>query len=234
MGKAKDERKQKIMMYLNETKFASLGELVEFLHYSDATVKRDLIELENEEQIRRTRGGAVLIDSEKVDAAYLTKVGNYVNDEEKRRIAERAVTYIEDDMTIFVDSSSTALHLIPYLKKIHGLRVVTNSVLTAALLSEHTAAEVTIVGGTVTNKKFTVNSVTAVNQLRTYHFDLALLSCRGYDEEKGATENTEGEAVFKQVLKDCTEKIILMVLESKRNKVYFYRSLLPEDIDIVI
>ncbi|EAC9666685.1 DeoR/GlpR transcriptional regulator, partial [Listeria monocytogenes] len=154
--------------------------------------------------------------------------------EEKRRIAERAVTYIEDDMTIFVDSSSTALHLIPYLKKIHGLRVVTNSVLTAALLSEHTAAEVTIVGGTVTNKKFTVNSVTAVNQLRTYHFDLALLSCRGYDEEKGATENTEGEAVFKQVLKDCTEKIILMVLESKRNKVYFYKSLLPEDIDIVI
>lgn len=234
MGKAKDERKQKIMMYLNETKFASLGELVEFLHYSDATVKRDLIELENEEQIRRTRGGAMLIDSEKVDAAYLTKVGNYVNDEEKRRIAERAVTYIEDDMTIFVDSSSTALHLIPYLKKIHGLRVVTNSVLTAALLSEHTAAEVNIVGGTVTNKKFTVNSVTAVNQLRTYHFDLALLSCRGYDEEKGATENTEGEAVFKQVLKDCTEKIILMVLESKRNKVYFYKSLLPEDIDIVI
>ncbi len=234
MGKAKDERKQKIMMYLNETKFASLGELVEFLHYSDATVKRDLIELENEEQIRRTRGGAMLIDSEKVDAAYLTKVWNYVNDEEKRRIAERAVTYIEDDMTIFVDSSSTALHLIPYLKKIHGLRVVTNSVLTAALLSEHTAAEVTIVGGTVTNKKLTVNSVTAVNQLRTYHFDLALLSCRGYDEEKGATENTEGEAVFKQVLKDCTEKIILMVLESKRNKVYFYKSLLPEDIDIVI
>ena len=51
----------------------------------------------------------MLIDSEKVDAAYLTKVGNYVNDEEKRRIAERAVTYIEDDMTIFVDSSSTAL-----------------------------------------------------------------------------------------------------------------------------
>ncbi len=53
-------------------------------------------------------------------------------------------------------------------------------------------------------------------------------------KKKGATENTEGEAVFKQVLKDCTEKIILMVLESKRNKVYFYKSLLPEDIDIVI
>lgn len=234
MGTAKDDRKKKIMFYLNKNKFASLGELVEFVHYSSATVKRDLIELENEEQIRRTRGGAILIDAEKVDAAYLTKVENYVNDEEKRSIAEKTITYIEDYMTIFIDSSSTALHLIPYLNRFHGLRVVTNSVLTATLLSENTNVEVTVIGGMVTKKKFTVNSVTAINQLNIYQFDLALLSCRGFDEDKGASEISEGEAILKQCLKECTDKIILMVLQSKKNKVYFYKSLLPDNIYRVI
>lgn len=234
MGKAKDERKVQIMAYLENHKFATLGELVEVLHYSEATVKRDLVELEAEEQIRRTRGGAMLIDSEKVDAAYLTKVGNYVNDEEKKEIATKAVEFIEDDMTVFIDSSSTALHLIPHLKRFHGLRVVTNSVLTATLLSEHTTVEVTIIGGMVTNKKFTVNSVTALDQLRMYHFDTAFISCRGYDVDKGATENSEGEAIFKRVLTTCTDKIVLMVLAEKQGKVYFYQSLQPDEIDVVV
>lgn len=234
MGKAKDDRKAQIMTYLEEHKFATLGELVEFLHYSDATVKRDLAEMDNDEQIRRTRGGAMLIDSEKVDVAYLTKVGNYVNDEEKKEIAAKAVEFIEDDMTVFIDSSSTALHLIPHLKKFHGLRVVTNSVLTATLLSEHTTVEVSIIGGMVTNKKFTVNSVTALDQLRMYHFDISFISCRGYDSDKGATENSEGEAIFKRVLTTCTDKIVLMALAEKRGKVYFYQSLKPDEIDVVV
>lgn len=36
---------------------------MEFVNYSEATVKRDLVELEKEGLVRRTRGGAMIIDN---------------------------------------------------------------------------------------------------------------------------------------------------------------------------
>lgn len=234
MPQAKENRKSQIMNYLTKHKFVLAAELVKELNYSLSTIKRDLVELEQEEQIRRTRGGAMLIDKEKIDAIYLKKLSNHTDNNMKNEIAKKASLLIYDDMTIFLDSSSTTLHLIPYLKKFHGLRIVTNSVLTATLLSEHVACEVNIIGGMVARKKFMVNSATALNQLLMYHFDIAFISCRGYDSEYGATENSEGEAILKQNLVKCADKIVLMTLPEKRGKIYFFQSLSVNLIDVVI
>lgn len=231
---AKVIRKTQIMDYLTKHKFALAIELVSELNYSLSTIKRDLIELEQDEQLRRTRGGAMLIDKEKIDELYLKKLSNYTEDDTKNKVAGRAAELVVDDMTIFMDSSSTALHLIPFFKKFHGLRIVTNSVLTATLLSEYVSCEVNIIGGVVARKKFMVNSVTALNQLLMYHFDIAFVSCRGYEIKKGATENSEGEAVLKQNLVRCADKIVLMTLPEKMGKIYFYQSLAVEDIDVVL
>lgn len=52
-----EERQIKIVNHLKSASFLRTTELVDLLNYSDATIKRDLVELEKKGLIRRTRGG---------------------------------------------------------------------------------------------------------------------------------------------------------------------------------
>lgn len=175
------ERQDKIVNHLKVENFMKTTDLVELLNYSEATIKRDLIELENQGLIRRTRGGAVIIDRRKIDIPYLMKVDKFNDDKEKERMAKLAKELIQNDMNLFIDSSSTALHLVHQLNKFEGLQVITNGVITASLLSEYTSAKVNILGGSIVPKRFTVNGSKAYHDALTYNVDLAFVSCRGFD-----------------------------------------------------
>lgn len=225
MNKSQSLRKNKILSYLAKDSLVSVQELVDNLDYSISTIKRDLVDLEKDGLIRRTRGGAMLVDITKVDTNYLLKLADHTQEQNKRRVASLAIKKVKNDMTLFLDSSSTVLHLIPYLSKFHGLHIVTNSSLTATLLAEYTTAEVIILGGIVGSKKFTINSAQALLQLRLYQFDAAFISCKGFSMNKGLTESTEGEALLKHELKNIAKDIYVLATPNKRECIYFYKSL---------
>ncbi|NRG30770.1 DeoR/GlpR family DNA-binding transcription regulator [Niallia circulans] len=228
------ERQDKIVNHLKIENFMKTTDLVELLNYSEATIKRDLIELENQGLIRRTRGGAVIIDRRKIDIPYLMKVDKFNDDKEKERMAKLAKELIQNDMNLFIDSSSTALHLVHQLNKFEGLQVITNGVITASLLSEYTSAKVNILGGSIVPKRFTVNGSKAYHDALTYNVDLAFVSCRGFDFSVGATETTEGEALIKQSFRKGAKEVVLMVTHDKLNQKYLHQSLNCSDIDYMI
>ncbi|WP_017471432.1 DeoR/GlpR family DNA-binding transcription regulator [Amphibacillus jilinensis] len=228
------ERQDKIVNHLKAENFMKTIDLVDLLNYSEATIKRDLIELENKGLIRRTRGGAVIIDRQKIDIPYLMKVDKFNDEKNKERMAKIAETLIEDDMSLFIDSSSTALHLVNQLNRFNGLKVITNGVITASLLSEYTSADVNILGGSIVPKRFTVNGSKAFNDALSYHVDLAFVSCRGFDFTVGATEITEGEALIKQAFHKRSKELVLMVTSDKFNQKYLNQSLNCADVDYMI
>ncbi|MEZ2717856.1 DeoR/GlpR family DNA-binding transcription regulator [Niallia circulans] len=228
------ERQDKIVNHLKVENFMKTTDLVELLNYSEATIKRDLIELENQGLIRRTRGGAVIIDRRKIDIPYLMKVDKFNDDKEKERMAKLAKELIQNDMNLFIDSSSTALHLVHQLNKFEGLQVITNGVITASLLSEYTSAKVNILGGSIVPKRFTVNGSKAYHDALTYNVDLAFVSCRGFDFSVGATETTEGEALIKQSFRKGAKEVVLMVTHDKLNQKYLHQSLNCSDIEYMI
>lgn len=153
MLKIIEERQQIIINHLKIVQFSRIQNLIELVKYSEATVKRDLIELEKKGLVRRTRGGAMIIDNQKIDLPYLMKIINFNEQDNKHKLAEKAKDLINDDMVIFIDSSTTTLHLIKMLAKFEGLQIITNGVLTASLLSEFTDAHINILGGTVIKKE---------------------------------------------------------------------------------
>lgn len=230
----KKTRRDIIVDYLKDVTFAQFNDILALLETSNSTLKRDLAELDNEGLIRRTRGGAMIVDTDKIDVAYLTKLDTYVNDSNKLWLAKEASVYLVDNMSIFMDSSSTVLHMIPSLKVFDSLNIVTNSVLTATLLSEYTNNHVNIIGGRVSNKKFTVHSGPALDQLDSYHFDIAFVSGRGYDMIAGLSEITEGEAIIKRHLPLISDNIIALVTDDKVGNQYFHKSLSIDDINKTI
>ncbi len=130
-----ENRQQEIVNYLKNNQFARVTDLIELVNYSEATIKRDLVCLEKSGLIRRVRGGAMLVDNRKIDVPYLMKITKLEEETEKRKIADTASSLIRDDMVLFLDSSTTSLHLVRNLARFDGLQIITNSIVTAAMLS---------------------------------------------------------------------------------------------------
>ena len=57
------ERFEKIMEYLREKKTAPVNVLAKRLFVSEATMRRDLSELERKGLVKRLHGGAILLDA---------------------------------------------------------------------------------------------------------------------------------------------------------------------------
>ena len=123
-------RQQEILNILFEKGRASVSQLSSTLYVSEMTVRRDLAELEREGYLKRYRGGAVL----KADMREMPISARLLVDEaEKKQLCAKCTHFLHDNITVFLDSSSTCLYIIPILTHYRGITVVTNSV--QALLS---------------------------------------------------------------------------------------------------
>ena len=96
------ERQKKMMEYIEANTSAQIHELADRFHVSEATVRRDLDELDQQGVLRRTHGGAIKVDrSTSYESMYSEKIAQMT--EEKHRIAERAAQMVHPGDTVIVD-----------------------------------------------------------------------------------------------------------------------------------
>ena len=129
-------RHAQILEIIKEKKFVSVSALSQVLYTSESTVRRDLIVLEKNGLIQRTRGGAIYMEATKLEWPLMFK--RQANMEKKQRIADLAADFIKDHQTIFIDSSSTCMILAKRLMEKTNLTLLTNGIMTASILSEAT------------------------------------------------------------------------------------------------
>ena len=129
------DRWMKILEYLKEKKFATVEEMMENFKISRSTLRRDLIAMEERGHIKRTRGGAEIVEQNNIDA-YCDIEKIFTNKkEEKIRIAKKAAEIIKDNDVIFIDSGSTCYFMIDYISA-KNITVVTNGILHIQRLME--------------------------------------------------------------------------------------------------
>lgn len=99
--------------------------------------------------LERVRGGATLISGASQDAPLLVRTQK---DREKKKIAAGlALDFLEDNMTVMLDSSSTVTCLAAQLARFKNLSVVTNGIETAGVLNENTSFKIYLCGGLIQN-----------------------------------------------------------------------------------
>ena len=119
------QRRQRIRTIVESRRAARLEELSVALGVSQATVRRDLDELEAEGRVRRVHGGVVAVDERPGEPHFEVKAAEAA--EQKERIAARAVALLAPDDTVYLDSGSTVLAAARLLRGWDRLTVVTNS-----------------------------------------------------------------------------------------------------------
>lgn len=124
--------------------------------------------------------------------------------------------------------------MIKNLSKFDGLQVITNGVLTAAMLSEFTTAHVSVLGGSIVPKRATINGSKAYNDILTYNADMAFIGCRGLDFDHGVTETHEGEALIKKAFRRQANHVVVLATEDKLDHKYMYQAIACHEIDYLI
>ena len=134
-----------ILEILQKQHYVSVKYLVDTLHYSNATINRDLNVLKQRNLINRSYGGVELITKSKLPALPFRY---HFMKKEKRQICKIAAEQVCDGDTIFIDATTTTQFMAQYLIGRKNLTVITNNLSLCAFLSEH-GINVICLGGRV-------------------------------------------------------------------------------------
>ena len=215
------DRQQEIIKILRRDSSAKVSDLSKSLGVSQVTIRSDLDGLEEEGYIERVRGGAVLKDGYQILSPTLAERAK-VNEPAKYRIARRAAEMVQDGDLILLDDSTTALYMVPHLRKRKNLTIVTNGVETALALGQEKSGETLhtaiLLGGVLHNSGASVVGPIGEANLRNLRIKKAFLSCTGFSLELGMTHHDLQEAHIKRQMIASTEQVIALVDASKFGK----------------
>lgn len=213
------ERYNKILDILEKRSSASVHYLAQALYVSEPTIRRDLAVLQEQGKIRRTFGGAVLSDL--INKEVPLALREQENRRAKDTIARMAAKYIRDGQIIFLDASSTASYLTPYLASFSDLTVITNSPKTSLKLAELKIRSLST-GGLLLENSISFVGAHAENFVRNFNADIFFFSCRGVTEDGQLTDSSMEESQLRRVMMEHSKKQIYLCTSDKIGTQYMY------------
>lgn len=205
-------RLDQIMDYLKSHNLVTVEQLVAAIAASPATIRRDLIKLDEQGVISRSHGGVTLnrfIPSQPTTNEKLQR-----SLQEKQAIAEMAAAMVKPGDAVVLDAGTTMLELARNLTHL-PLRVITADLRIALFLSEFKQIEVTIIGGRIDDSSQSCVGEHGRRLLRSVYPDIAFISCNSWSLDKGITTPTEEKAGLKQDLAANARRRVLLADSSK-------------------
>src|SRR3989440_6150181 len=171
-----EERRKRIEVYLCKVEFASLEELAGHVGASLSTLRRDLTLLEASGNIRRTHGGARLVNPRSEEFNFSRR--DTLQLAEKELIGEVCAGLIRSRQSVIIDAGTTAYHVARHLEG-KPLQIVTNSLPVANLFASAPAIEVVVSGGVIYPRLGVLVGPLAVETFSKTHADVAIMSGGG-------------------------------------------------------
>ena len=225
------ERHEQIIAILRERNSVTVQYLAARLHVSLPTIRRDLVQLEQNNRIKRTFGGAVL-SSMMTDEIPLN-LRESEESEAKDLIARRATEFIRDGQVLFFDASSTLLHIVKYLDRFRDLTIITNSPKMSLMLAE-SGIKSLCTGGELLEKSIAYVGRLAESFVEKFNADIFFFSCRGISEDGILSDSSIAETDIRKKMMEYSQKSIYLCTSSKIGKKYMYNFCSADDIDEII
>ena len=204
-------RQEEIIKLLNENGYATVNYLTDKLHYSSATINRDLNELQKNGLVKRTHGGVEPIKTQYVPVQFRS----HLMHTEKRKIAKLASSFVNNGDIIFIDGSTTAQCMEQYLTLKKDLTVITNNMVLACNLS-FAGIKTICLGGEVVEKPSMLFGVETVENASRYKVNKMFFSTQAISD-RGLLSAGLYDLLFKAVAKNADE-IFYLVDHEKLNR----------------
>lgn len=222
-------RLTQIQRLLEADDVVTIGQLVDHLGVSEATVRRDLDALQRSGVITRTHGGA--ISAPLHELPYPVRGSQCI--QEKRAIARAAASLVEAGATLFLGGGSTTLHLAGQLVDA-DVTVVTNSLPVATELSRGRRGQVIVIGGTLRTPEQSMVGPRAVEAIRSYRAGIAFLGAPALDSNHGFTADGDVEAATDLAFIDNAQRCVILADHTKIGRVSTTHVVPMTAIDMVV
>lgn len=226
------ERRQAIFGILEEKGSVTVVELSQRFEVSEETIRRDLTKMESSGLLQKTYGGAFLNAGMHLEVPVDMRVHTYV--EGKHVIGELSSRLIHNGDTIFLDASTTAVHIAEGILAKKNVIVITNALKVAETLAAAPDIKVICTGGTLRPSALTTVGKVAETAIENYFADKAFICCDGIHRVHGITDANEKEAeVRKQMIRQA-QSTILVVDATKFDKTSFVHMADFDQFDVLV
>ncbi len=195
-----------ILDALRVTGRESITALAERLNVSDETVRRHLKDLVEQGAVHRVHGGVVLAGA-LAEPPFSRRIKERVA--AKRAIAKAVAEQVSDGMTLLIDSGSTTTYVAEALLQKSGLTVVTNAIEIARALLGRGDCAVHLTGGALRADIGAAVGHEAIELIREFRGDLAILSIGAVDPKDGYMDFDIDEARVARTMIDRADRAIV-------------------------
>jgi DeoR family transcriptional regulator of aga operon len=219
MTSPKQDRAKRILHLLLQKGKGSIEELAAAVGTSTASVRRDLISLEERGLVNRTHGGAEVAgkmsyEPFRFDAAFPLREERFAD--EKRRIALAAAAMVLEGETIALPPGTTTTQIARSLRHREGIHIVTSAVNIGMELSRLPNMKITLTGGSVRwPGSFSMVGATAFESLQRLFFEKVFMGACGVHPQHGITVIESDEALILNEMVKHARQVIAVADSSK-------------------
>jgi DeoR family glycerol-3-phosphate regulon repressor len=175
-----ENRQRELIELVRQRGYVSIESMASRFSVSAQTIRRDIKRLSELNLLQRHHGGAGLPPGSDTLAYTSRRVRNA---DGKKRIGELVAGIIPAGASVFIDIGTTTEAVAIGLLNHRNLRVITNHIGVAAILSERTEFEITLAGGTVRKRDQAVTGESTVDFLGRYKVSYGIFGIGTIDED---------------------------------------------------
>ncbi|MEZ0493774.1 DeoR/GlpR family DNA-binding transcription regulator [Kineococcus sp. TBRC 1896] len=204
------ERREAIVEVVRLKGPVAVAELVERLGLSEATIRRDLVKLDDAGLLKRVHGGARPVDVR--DDVYADLVDRQAGP--KEAIARAAAARVQDGQSVLLDIGTTVGRVARHL---HGrpITVLTRNLAVYAELCEDPVVDLVLLGGQVRPAHRSLVGYLTEESLRQLRADLLLLGTSGIRRSGHSVDTVAEEVPVKRAMISAADEVVLLADASK-------------------
>ena len=180
------------------------------------TVRRDVALLADAGLLARFHGGARVPSSTTENIGYPQR--QHLNEAAKRQIARAVAQAIPEGCSMIINIGTTTEAVARELLQHRGLRVITNNLNVAAILSDNPDCEVIVAGGLVRSRDRGIIGEATVEFMRQFRVDIGLIGISGIGADGTLRDFDLREVKVARAIIEQSRQVWLVADHSKFNR----------------
>jgi DeoR/GlpR family transcriptional regulator of sugar metabolism len=225
----KEERKGLIIKEINLHTRIYLADLATTLNVSEDTIRRDINELADEGKLIKIRGGAMSKAYHHTSALQET----YAH-QNKRIIAQKALSLLKDGMLILIGGGTTIRELIKLIPQELKATFITVNPLTAVELLDKPNLEIILIGGQISRYSQMSIGGEVYQRLSELRADLCIIGTNAIDSREGLTDSDWETVQTKKAMIKASAKVAILAISEKLDTVMRMKITDLDQIDYLI
>lgn len=180
------------------------------------TVRRDVKLLSDEGLLARFHGGVRVPSSTTENIAYRQR--QQLNESAKQRIAKAVAKTVPENCSLIINIGTTTEAIARELLRHKGLRVITNNLNVAAILSDNPDCEVIVAGGVVRSRDRGIVGEATVDFIQQFKVDIGLIGISAIESDGTLRDFDYREVKVARAIIDHSREVWLAADHSKFNR----------------